>query len=240
MLGRALVPRKDATPATRASTAIASIGGPSVPVQLTNGIRDLMISFANQSQGDADARRLLEIYVKATTHVHEAVAIEAVKTLLFDNPRNPYRPSPQDVYERSSKTDRKWFNLARDYFLAGLKAEVLAKWGSAPLTDGCRVPDDLVKKYLAQYLERERHIDEELGRLSRDWLAKIPDECFADGQKARALAEVDRRERMQAEREAKEKYLEFLDPILRQEREEVLRRNSRGAFAPCLRMRSSS
>ena len=50
MLGRALVPRKDATPATRASTAIASIGGPSVPVQLTNGIRDLMISFADQSQ----------------------------------------------------------------------------------------------------------------------------------------------------------------------------------------------
>ena len=89
----------------------------------------------------------------------------------------------------------------------------MAKWGSAPLTDGCRVPDDLVKKYLAQYLERERHIDEELGRLSRDWLAKIPDECFADGQKARALAEVDRRERMQAEREAKEKYLESLDPF---------------------------
>src|SRR5690349_20018765 len=116
MLGPALVPKKEAVPATRTGTAIAAIGPSSVPVQVTNAIRDLMVSFASQVQDTADSRRLFEIFVEATKHVHRAVAEEAVKSLLFDNPRNPYRPSPQDVYERCNKINSRWAGTVRNYY----------------------------------------------------------------------------------------------------------------------------
>ena len=146
MLGRALVPQKNAALATRASSAVASIGVPSVPVQVTNGIRDLMVSFASQGQGDADARRLMEIYVKATMDVAEVIAIEAVQSLVFDNPRNPFRPSSQDVYERCKRIEQELRTKITEYFIGWSDAWWPAKWGGAPLTADCHIPDGLIKK----------------------------------------------------------------------------------------------
>ena len=94
------------------------------------------------------------------------------------------------------------------------------------MTDGCRIPDEFVKAYRTSWLRNTRYIDESLAKLTRERLTGIPDECFTDGQKAQALAEIERREKEQAARKAKEKYLESLDPALRKKREEVIRWNS--------------
>jgi len=228
MLTRALVPRKDtALQSARQNAPVTTITSPSVPA-VVSGIGDLLISFASQAQGDTDARRLLEIYVEATKHVHRVVAEEAVKSLLFDNPRNPFRPSPQDVYERCQKINGRWSGAVRAYFL-GFSSDrftAVSNLRSAPLTEGCIVPDELVKAYLRSWLETCR--DGDLETLGRNRLALIPDECFKDGQKARVLEKIEEEERIEAEREAKKKYLESLDPALREMRSHVIEWNSRG------------
>jgi hypothetical protein len=197
MLGRALVSRKETAPQSARNAPAAAIATPSVPA-LVSGIRDLLISFASQAQGDTDARRLLEIYVEATKHVHRVVAEEAVQSLRFDNPRNPYRPSPQDVYERCKKIDRDWCEQTWRYFLKGHPWP--SDWRAPPLTQGCRLPDVLVKRYLARRLEllnwevAHTGCPDQLAQLSANQLAKIPEDCFAEGQKARATAAIGERE----------------------------------------------
>jgi hypothetical protein len=203
---------------------VTTTTSPSVPA-VVSGIGDLLISFASQAQGDTDVRRLLEIYVEATKHVHRVVAEEAVKSLLYDNPRNPFRPSPQDVYERCSKVLGQARKAVEDWFLGNEWQSIRwpEKWGGAPLTPDCMLPGSFIKEQLSWILQYRRS-GGELAYLGREGLGRIPAECFADGQRERALEDIEQREKQ----EAKRKYLESLDPALREMRSHVIEWNSRG------------
>jgi len=80
-----------------------------------------------------------------------------------------------------------------------------------------------IKEQLSWILQYRRS-GGELAYLGREGLGRIPAECFADGQRERALEDIEQREKQ----EAKRKYLESLDPALREMRSHVIEWNSRG------------
>lgn len=76
---------------------------------IKRGIGDLLIAFPSGSPAhqSEDRVRLLQIYAEACSEFDGAVAEEALQSLKFDNPRNPFAPTPQDVREACQKIVRK-------------------------------------------------------------------------------------------------------------------------------------
>ena len=132
---------------TRGSTALAvqPSGILSATAPVLEGIKDLMVGFAAPSREDEDTKRLIRLFVEAVAGFHELIAIEAVHELRFNNPRNPYRPSPQDVYERCKRIEKELRTKITDYFIGWSDAGWPAKWGGAPLTIDCHIPDALIE-----------------------------------------------------------------------------------------------
>jgi hypothetical protein len=230
MLSRSLVARRPETlPAT------APVG--KMPAVIIEGIKDLMVSFASQAQGDGDTLRLLRVYGVAVTQFHPTVVAHALNWLKFHNPRNPFRPWPQDVFEQCQKTSAEWGRHVVDYFTYSYEWQGWPSYlGSPPLQKDCLLPDVWVKDHITRYLESYLESrDQRLRLLSHARLRSIPRECFLPGQFERASAAIDEREReaiVTAEREAKaasrQAYLASLDPELREWVREVLQFNSRG------------
>ena len=89
-----------------------------------------MVGFAAPSREDEDAKRLIRLLIEAVADFHELVATEAVHGLRFNNPRNPYRPSPQDVHERCRAIDGKWYSATGKFFYRSLLG-LLPHWSWA-------------------------------------------------------------------------------------------------------------
>src|SRR5215472_1962763 len=109
MLSRALVTRDHAAeiiPHQQRGLAIVRAG--SVPKAVSEGILDVMSAFAAKDEADSDKMRLMRVYVEAVEGFDESVVTAALRYLKFHNPRNPWRPTPQDVYERCKSTVATW------------------------------------------------------------------------------------------------------------------------------------
>ena len=214
------------------SGAVAKISSANLPATISNGIVDLLTAFAAAQQEEADRKRLLRIYGEAVAGFDPAVAEYALRWLKLHNPRNPFRPTPQDVYEACEAALKNWRTRISAYFTSPgdgfwqddgysrMLKQCGLEWGPAPFTAGCFIPDRLVKQLLRERLSYRSGLD--LPKLGRDRLARIPVDCFMNGQLESAWAEIGKEEQRQNEIAAHNAYLESLDPDLRRHRRKVL------------------
>ena len=226
-MGTAIIPVARGRALIRTSAA-------NLPPAIANGILDVLTAFAaGPHQADADKKRLVRVYGEAVTEFPPAVSEYALRWLKLHNPRNPFRPTPQDVYETCEKLVKEWRSRIIGYFLGD------GRWGNAssfdliksfergspPLEKGCPIPEALVKQFLRDHLDSGQDLVPKLTALGRDRLAKMPTECFNAGQREAALAAIETEEKHQAEIVAHKAYLESLDPELRRHRRNLF--NSR-------------
>src|SRR4051812_42129609 len=89
--------------------ALTKIVAGNLPSEIANGIFDLLTAFATGArQEDAEKMRLLRIYGESIAGYDVAIALHALGWLLLHNPRNPYRPTPQDVHETCQNLIKEW------------------------------------------------------------------------------------------------------------------------------------
>lgn len=168
-----------ALPHTEASKALASTSTDKQPVTASTvfaGIGDVLIAFpAGPTRSDDDMDRLVEIYAEIVSEFDLAVVAHTLKQLLRHNPRNPFRPSPQDVYEACNATISGWRKATREKYLEGRDRPT-------------KVPSHLERAYLRQLLEsalydisRERDPRHYLATMRDDQFARIPTEAFPEG-----------------------------------------------------------
>ena len=95
-------------------------------------------------------------------------------------------------------------------------------WGFEPFTAGALIPDALAKDFLRGWLDDGQKRVKDLADLGRERLARIPTDCFMDGQLAAAHARIEELEHQLAEDAKHKAYLETLDPDLHRHRRVVL------------------
>jgi hypothetical protein len=198
--------------------------------RVLQGVADLFL-FAAPQKGCEDKKRQSQLYLEALAPFDPEIREATIDSLRFDNPRNPYQPSHQDVRERCEKISKLWLSAVGGYFVSSSEDPYWpsALGGAHPLSDECVIPMRWVKRYLSSWLERCATSQmENLEQLDRRQIDRIPHECFPDGLRAKLIARIEIREAERAERQRMEDYLFSMDPELREHRSEVLRWNSRG------------
>src|SRR4029077_6460740 len=85
-------------------------GGPieALPATIKAGLKDLMVAFSGPTPEGDDRLTLVRIYADAASRFCPAIAEVAIERLRFHNPRNPFRPTPQDLFEHCEKTQKAW------------------------------------------------------------------------------------------------------------------------------------
>jgi hypothetical protein len=112
MIGKALtfVP---ATAVAKAQPAAL----PATPPIVQEAMLDLLVACPPPAgEQSPDRVRLLRIWARETSKFLPEIVAEAAETLLTDNPRNPFRPSPQDLVERCHKIQRRHSDLIDRYY----------------------------------------------------------------------------------------------------------------------------
>jgi hypothetical protein len=179
---------------------------------IRQGIADLMIAFqAGSQRSEGDCARRFQLYREELSHFHPAVAERTLRWLRRHNPRNPFPPTPMDVYEACKQTARSWrADVLEHFFPVGPYRRGTTFEGSPPpLEAGCVVPPDLVIEILREELAKGS-CDHELRFMSYEFFAALPEEVF----------ELDHRDRMLAQRAhdaerkaAAERECEYLDKL---------------------------
>ena len=138
--------------------AITATKAVALPAAISSGILDLWVSFVSQGQDPDDKKRALRVYGEAVAGFDPAIAEFAINWLKLHNPRNPYRPTAQDVHEHCRRLERSWRN-AVEKFLKGEPWRCITQGmgmnlieaavydGPLPLQPGCMIPDRLAKAY---------------------------------------------------------------------------------------------
>lgn len=223
MAGNELVTRQHVGTLAKTSTA-------HLPAPISNGIFDLLTAFAaGPQQEDADKKRLVRIYSESVAVFPPAVSEYALRWLKLHNPRNPFRPTPQDVYEACEGAQRYWRDRVVAHFTSpepaharwpwqdysGIIKGCGGEWGPAPFAEGCLIPETLVKQFLKDHLDRGHELNSRLASLGRARLSKIPEECFVRDQQQAILDLVEADEKRREATARHEAYLTTLDPDLR-------------------------
>lgn len=216
--------------------AVVSSGN--LPAPIKSGILDLLTAFAGAAQEDTDKVRLLRVYGEAVAGLNGYVADYAIRWLKLHNPRNPFRPTPQDVYETAAKVKQVWRSRVIRHFTEtstwgvdpyGLTSKTPDfEWGAKPLTQGSIIPSSLVREVMTEWLSYGDARLPTLVKLGRERLAEIPAECFGAGQLDKVLAEIADRERKSEEAAKYNAYLETLSPDIRRHRQIALRHGLAG------------
>lgn len=213
--------------------SVAKVSAANLPLPISSGIFDLLAAFAaGPNQDDADKKRLLRIYAEAVAGFPAAVAERAIRRLKLRNPRNPFRPTPQDVFEACEWTAKVWRDRVLAYFTSrdpkyttwGWEDGRGPEWGSAPFSEGSLIPAGLVHAILCAYLaEIGVNKSNELADLGRERFMRIPADCFAIGLRAEVLAMIAKAEAREEARTKTRAHEAALDPELRWYRLQVMR-----------------
>ena len=90
------------------TTAAAIVSAASPPKTVTEGILDLLAVPAGQAQSPHDRKRLLRLYAESVDGFPLGTVERVLKKLRFNNPRNPFPATPQDVRERCVSALKTW------------------------------------------------------------------------------------------------------------------------------------
>lgn len=199
MTGKELVPHRD--------TAMSATGGKTLLPAIKGRVADLMVSFATASTNNADRGTLMRLYAESVAAFPEAITVAALDWLKLHNPRNPFHPTPQDLFEACENFRQTWSARVVAYFTDATtqwpQPSYFAKrelpWGSPPLHDGCPIPAHMVREFLAVWLaDAGDEAVEKLADAGRGALHRVPAECFKGGQHNKILDLIAERERRAA------------------------------------------
>jgi hypothetical protein len=113
----AVVPKEPSLPAERS--------GRSPTVQVKEAMLDLFADCARQAgEVDEDRKRVLATWNRETAEFEPEVRAEAFRYLLRHNPRNPFRPTVQDIVTRCELVRREWEARIRSRYVGSSKEEL--------------------------------------------------------------------------------------------------------------------
>ena len=132
--------------------------------QIAQGIRALMVAFTTGREMDPEDRKLLvQMYHEEVTSFEPAVGLAALRHLRRHNPRIPFLPTPQDVFEAAGRIRDAWchrsiqfysrdpdFVWGRDHAGSGLTK---VEWGPAPDQPGCHIPTEIATEAMRQWTQ---------------------------------------------------------------------------------------
>jgi hypothetical protein len=95
-------------------------------LSVRSAINDITIAFsAGGQRSEHEMRRSLELYEKAVIGFDRRLVAEVLNWLLLHNPRNPFAPTPQDLFEACKNRVTRWelatiekYRLVADYEFA--------------------------------------------------------------------------------------------------------------------------
>lgn len=172
---------------------LVSRKGASLPAVVSDGIVNLLSTFSAGNQNDTDKTRIVRVYQYAVSEFHPAIAEAGVAWIMRHNPRNPFRPTAQDVSEACDMVAAFWKQRVIQFFFENgvwhherINYEAHdPRRGPAPLRPGCMVPDELVLKHLTDKISF--YEAETIAKLGRKRILAIPEECFLADKQQDAL-----------------------------------------------------
>jgi hypothetical protein len=210
-----LVPIKSTTMAAmdQPNAVPSVITANTLPHNVMRGIVDLLLSFpAGRPLSTDEHARVLQLYGEALFDTETVIAEYALQRLRRFNPRNPFPPTPQDLFQECNRIRRLWRSRVIDHLIMGqqwddepLNAGKRDPWGPPPLTEGCWVPHDSVLSALRAGIQSGRYETYLLIMTDADF-ERLPDEAFDPGkrdefvERRRERAEREKHERAQAAR----------------------------------------
>jgi hypothetical protein len=193
MKGQELVVGKTTTPVEKREV-----------VAVRSAINDITIAFsAGGQRSEHEMRRSLELYEKAVIGFDRRLVAEVLNWLLLHNPRNPFAPTPQDLFEACNRLDDKW------------RMKTLGKFGlgGRSSSEGSTVPPDIEIKFLRHAIEASlkwpQHSStfERLIKMEEAVFIQLPVDAFPDGRRDEIVAlrkEQHERDRAWRERDERE------------------------------------
>lgn len=202
------------------------ISADNIPDSIEDGVKELYFAFADPGQKDDVGKAFtIKSYLRAIMGQHPSLVLWCLEHLILHNPRNPFRPSAQDVHEFIQKTDRRWNNAILGYFLEKSYQEDV-RWSGTldgpPSYDGaCPLPTDMVVAALSRELSHSPPL-RDLESLSDVRFARIPKPAFPGTLYQEVLARrAARKKRMKPLTELNE-YLAGMDEDQREFRRLIL------------------
>ena len=132
-----------------------------LPGPVVGAVRQLLLCY--QTGGAANERDydvVVSVYMEIVARFPPLVAEMAVKRLLVKNPRNPFRPSPQDVHDAMAKMMKSWEEsvfsyLTTDSWIDWTRDETIfmKEIGAPPLHPGCLIPDDIQRSFIKCFID---------------------------------------------------------------------------------------
>lgn len=177
-----------------------------LPPVVQSGIKNLLVAFASgPAQHEDDRIHLIRSYAGAVDGFENGVVQYVLGHLLYHNPRNPFRPTPQDVFELCEATSRDArFFAARFYllFVFDLASHEendirsLApdywnkKWGARPNEEGCIISRGTVMAEVRTTIQR---YERALVKLPDGNFEAIPLDAFPEGYREEIVRKRDQR-----------------------------------------------
>ena len=196
-----------------------------------------MVAFpAGVARSDDDRVRAMQLFGEAVGGFDVAVAAHALKRIRLRNPRNPFLPTAQDLYELYTAVHAEWAANILGYYGLGRRSFQLErsifKAGPKPLEGGCFVPDGMVTAVLRARLAAP-DIEADLLALEDIIFDAIPNVAFEQNQRKRIVEQrAAAKHRAKVAREELD-YIDSLPPALRDARDkEILECFRRGIFWP--------
>lgn len=205
-MSASLVPLQARTAVPSASATSPIVLKTALPPVVQSGIKNLFVAFsAGPVQHEDDRIRLIHAYAGAVDGFENGVVQYVLGHLLYHNPRNPFRPSPQDVLELCEETTKvvrffaARFQLLSTFGLASNDENKTfrsapddweSKWGPRPGEEGCIIARSTVMAEVRTIIER---YERELVRLSDDKFQAIPTDAFPNGYREEIVRKRDRR-----------------------------------------------
>src|SRR5262245_31906086 len=110
-------------------TSIAERSVRAVSPTVREGIHDILVACPpHPGEDGVDRVRLARIWARETAEFEPEIVTEALHNLLIDNPRNPFRPSVEDIVKRCRSIRRQWGDRITRYYRAQSDA-VSSAWG---------------------------------------------------------------------------------------------------------------
>jgi hypothetical protein len=199
-----LVPLVGKGAVAKAGEVLPTVNAGTVSVPELEGIKDLAL-FGGPAWIDDDLKRYLKLCIEAVAPFDREVRLETIARIRFDNPRNPLRPTHQDLRDACKKVEAEFRKAVIKYFSTnygedGPDSKWPAKMGGPPFTPECRVSFDVAKVGVVSMINAGPYGD---GRLQEQKINlarfdEIPESVFPPGERDKhRKVHVEREERRQ-------------------------------------------
>jgi hypothetical protein len=212
---KAIVPTKGGAVANVSnSAAIAVIKAASVPAAIRQESAKLLVAFPVVGMVAEEKKALLDLYGRAVDGYEEAVVMEALDWLIWNNPRHTEKfsthPAPADLRDACKMIRAVWSKRIEGHFLGFHRYSApwngwgvggsAHRWGGEPFADDCLISPALAMKLLREATSSSR-TETCLVEMPQDKFDAIPGAGFKDGVRDKLIAAREKYAEQQAAEE---------------------------------------